>query len=249
MEQWILLTVAYEGTQYCGWQKQKNLSAMKTVQSRLELSLSGLYQRPITTIGASRTDAGVHALGQRALFHVESPIPAEKVKLAVIPFLPEDITVVDSQEVPSSFHPRFDAKRKTYRYQIWNDKNKNPLIRNFSQWVGEPLDVAAMKLGAKAFVGCHDFQAFCASGSDAKTTLREIYNISIQQEGNMISIFVTGNGFLYNMVRIISGTLIYCGLGKIMPICIPQIIQSKNRALAGKTMGPQGLTLMEIEYE
>ena len=240
----ILLTISYDGTAYAGWQRQDNAIA---VQQRLEESLSALFNQFITTRAASRTDAGVHALGQRAAFFIEKlNIPLKKIPQVINSFLPKDIAIITAEEVPDEFNPRFDAKFKTYVYKIHN--SPNPLINRYSAYIPHALDINAMKTAAQDIVGIHDFAAFMATGSSAKTTIREIYDCTISTIADEIVISITGSGFLYNMVRIIAGTLMYIGLGKLPANAIPGIILSRNRTLAGKTMPPEGLTLQKVGY-
>ena len=263
----VLLTVAYDGTNYAGWQRQENAIA---IQQRLEEAISGLFGeidetgRMIKVTGASRTDAGVHALGQRASFIAQNmPIPLDKIPRVLNSRLPADIAVQAAQVVPDDFNPRFCAKAKTYCYRIYNAPCPNPLEGRYSAFVpsnlSSELDVEKMARAAKYFVGTHDFAAFCASGSSAKTTTRTIFACSVErerrlQEGpfleeSLIKMTVTGDGFLYNMVRIMAGTLLYVGMGKSECENIPAIIASKDRTLAGKTMPPEGLVLVEVMYE
>lgn len=244
----ILLTISYDGTNYSGWQKQKN-DTVKTVQGEFDKACERLFKAKIESIGASRTDAGVHALGQRVVIDVDTTIPVEKIPIALNSFLPDDIVAVDSEEVDKTFNPRFEAVNKTYEYKIYNKRFRNPLYRNYSEFVREELDVEKMNKASKAFIGEHDFKGFCSSGNSSKTTIRTIYDISVNNEGDFIVIRVTGNGFLYNMVRIIAGTLIYTGNGKINPCNMSDIIKSGDRTKAGKTAGPSGLTLVKIIYK
>ena len=243
----ILLTVAYDGTDYAGWQRQENAIA---VQEKLENALSQIMGREITVRAASRTDAGVHALGQRASFFTpEMRIPLEKLPQVITGYLPDNISVTGAKEVLENFNPRFDAKEKTYIYNIYNAPLPNPLLSRYSAFIPLELNFTAMQEAAKSFIGKHDFAAFCAAGSSAKTTVREIYNCEInRKENNLVSLTITGNGFLYNMVRIIAGTIVYAGLGKIPPESIHEIITLKKRENAGKTMPPQGLVLLEVKY-
>jgi len=242
----ILLTVAYDGTNYAGWQRQDNALS---VQQSLEEALEKLLAQPIKLSAASRTDAGVHALGQKAVFTIEHmPIPLDRFPQALNKFAPDDIVVCEAQQVSDEFNPRFDAKFKTYRYQIYNARLPNPLESRYSAFVPRPLDIEKMQQAAKKFIGTHDFAAFCATGSSAKTTVRTILNCEIKKDGDMIQMLVSGNAFLYNMVRIMAGTLTYVGMGKLEADSIPNIISSKERPQAGKTMPPEGLTLMEIFY-
>ena len=245
----ILMTIAYDGTNFSGWQKQK-LPEVRTVEGELEKALRKLFRDPVLEcIGASRTDAGVHALGQRAVVDVETTIPAEKIPLAVRAFLPEDIAVTKAEEVPPEFHPRFDCVKKTYECRFWNAPAKNPKERLYSAHQAKPLDVEQMNRAASAFIGRHDFAAFCAAGSSVSSTVRTIFDCHAEREGDVVKIFVTGDGFLYNMVRIIAGTLMAVGLGKLLPETLPGIIEGGDRRQAGQTAEPQGLTLLEIYYE
>lgn len=241
----ILLTISYDGTNYSGWQKQKNAV---TVQGEFDKACSTLFKTDIESIGASRTDAGVHALGQRAVIDVDTSIPAEKIPLALNPLLPDDIVVTHAEEVGADFNPRFKALKKTYEYSIYNAPFRNPIYRNYSEYVRCELDLDSMRTACEAFVGEHDFRAFCASGNSSKTTVRIIYSLDVEKDGDFIKIRVTGNGFLYNMVRIIAGTLIYVGEGRIAPDDLPEIIASGDRRKAGKTAGPSGLVLVKIMY-
>jgi len=243
----ILLTLAYDGTAYCGWQRQLNGIS---VQQRLEEALSALFDRPVAVKGASRTDAGVHAKGQRASFFLsELKIPIDKLPMVINSKLPADIAVNGAELVPVDFHPRFGAKVKTYCYAVWNDAYPLPQKRNYAWFVPARLNVADMAEGAKAVCGTHDFTAFCAAGGSAKTMVRTVYELEVSQAGPEIEIRVTGNGFLYNMVRIIAGTLVYVGQGKIKAEDVARIIDSRDRVAAGKTAPPQGLCLETICYD
>lgn len=244
----ILMTVAYDGTRYSGWQKQK-MPEVCTVQGELEKALQKLFRNPdLECIGASRTDAGVHALGQRAVIDIETTMPPEKLPLAIRPFLPEDIIVTEAREVPQAFHPRFDCVKKTYEYRFWNAPVKNPKERLYSSHQAKPLDIERMNRGAAALVGRHDFASFCAAGSSVSSTVRTIFDCHVEREGDAVKIFVTGDGFLYNMVRIIAGTLMAVGLGKMPSEEVAEILESRDRRRAGQTAEPQGLTLLEIFY-
>lgn len=245
----ILMTIAYDGTHFSGWQKQK-LPEVRTVEGELEKALQKLFRRPeMECTGASRTDAGVHALGQRAVIDVETTIPAEKIPLALRPFLPEDIAVTKAEEVPPDFHPRFDCVKKTYEYRFWNAPTKNPKERLYSAHQAKPLDTRLMNDAAAALIGRHDFAAFCAAGSSVSSTVRTIFDCHVERDGDIVKILVTGDGFLYNMVRIIAGTLMAAGLGKLPPEEMAGIIAGRDRTKAGQTAEPQGLTLLEIYYE
>jgi len=243
----ILLTLAYDGTNYAGWQRQENAIA---VQQKLEEALSTLLNRKVSVRGASRTDAGVHAQGQRACFTApDLRVPLDKLPMVLVGLLPSDISVTAAEVVPEEFSPRFDTKHKTYAYSIYNAPCPNPLFTRYSTFVPHCLDIDNMKKAAQLFIGRHDFASFCATGSSAKTTVREVYACSVEKQSNeMITLTITGNAFLYNMVRIIAGTLLYVGLGKISADDISAIIASKNRKRAGKTMPPEGLVLLNIVY-
>ena len=240
-----MLTVAYDGTGFFGWQSQ---ARGRTVQGELERALGELFKAPTPCTGASRTDSGVHALGQRAVFSAETTIPTEKIPPALYPYLPPDISVRDAIAVPEDFNPRFMAREKTYEYRILNSRTRNPLLRNYTEYVPEPLDLDKMRRAAEAFPGEHDFKGFCSAKTSAKTTLRTIYEMDVFRSGEEIILRVKGNAFLYNMVRIIAGTLIYAGLGKIDPGEMEEILLSGDRERAGKTAGPRGLCLMEIKF-
>lgn len=241
----ILLTIAYDGTRYFGWQRQENFI---TVEGEVEKALSKLFNANVELRGASRTDTGVHALGQRATFEISTTIPTCRLPYAINNILPDDIRVHKAEEVSAKFHPQYDAKNKTYRYKIYNDLFKNPILNNYTWHIHNNLDMDKIKEASKHIIGKYNFSAFCASGSTTKTKVRTVYCLDIYKEENLIFIDINGDGFLYNMVRIIAGTLVYVGIGKIDPNEIPEIIESLDRTKAGKTAPPQGLTLMKINY-
>lgn len=241
----VKLTVAYDGTNYHGWQVQPNGN---TIEAELNRHLSELLGEEIRVTGASRTDAGVHALGNVAVFDTSARMPAEKISYAMNTRLPEDIRIQESCEVAPDFHPRFCRTVKTYEYRILNRKFPDPTKRLYSYFYYYPLDVEKMKTAAAYLVGEHDFQSFCTMKPDLENTVRRIYSLDIEKEGDMILMRVTGNGFLYNMVRIIAGTLIRVGGGFIPPESMQAILEGKNRKLAGETARPEGLTLVEIQY-
>ena len=241
----VLLTVAYDGSGYYGWQIQKDFI---TVQQRVEEALSALLRRKVEVRGASRTDTGVHAMAQGVVFNEEMTIPVEKLPYAVNSFLPDDIVVTGAREVSDSFHPQYSVIDKTYEYKILNAEFRNPKLNRYTDFVRGDLDIEKMQEACQYFIGEHDFKAFCASGSTAKTTVRTIYSLEVEKTGDIICIRVKGSGFLYNMVRIIAGTLVYAGNGKIKPCEIADIIKSGDRTRAGKTLAPNGLTLMEVHY-
>lgn len=241
----IKLIVAYDGTNYCGWQIQINGI---TVEEVLNKTLSGLLKEDIRVIGASRTDSGVHALGNVAVFDTESKIPGDKFSFALNQRLPEDIRIQESCQVADDFHPRFCDTIKTYEYKILNRKFALPTERLYSAFVYYPLDVEKMQMAAAYLVGEHDFKSFCSSGSQVESTVRTITDISVEKHGEMISIRVSGNGFLYNMVRIIVGTLMKIGLGVWEPERMEEILNACDRNAAGPKAEARGLTLVEIRY-
>lgn len=242
----IELIVAYDGTNYCGWQIQKNGI---TVEEILNRELCRLLQEEVAVIGASRTDSGVHCRGNIAVFDTETRIPPEKICYALNERLPQDIVIQQSREVVPDFHPRKCNSRKTYEYRIWNRRFRDPLCRLYSYFVYVPLDVAAMKEAAAYLVGEHDFASFCSAGSQAASTVRTLYEVAVEQEGDMITIRLTGNGFLYNMVRIIAGTLLKIGMHVYPPYHMKEILEARDRRQAGPKAPAVGLTLMQIEIE
>ncbi len=240
------MVVAYDGTNYCGWQVQPNGI---TVEEVLNRSLSNLLGEKIEVMGASRTDSGVHSLGNVAAFDTNTRMPADKIAFALNQRLPEDIVVQGSCEVPSDWHPRYQESTKTYEYRILNRTFRMPTRRLDTYFYHYPLDVEQMSEAASYLVGTHDFASFCAANAQVKSTVRTIYSCTAQKENDIITIRVTGNGFLYNMVRIIAGTLIEVGAGKRRPEEIKDILAAENRDAAGPTAPAQGLTMMGIEYE
>jgi tRNA pseudouridine38-40 synthase len=243
----LLFTIEYDGSDFHGWQRQPNV---RTVQGALEEALGRLFCMRVEIDGTSRTDAGVHAIGQRASFAGTFGIPTDRIKFAANNMLPDSIHISKVEEVPERFHARFDATGKTYRYVIRNTQDKNVFDRNYCLYVGPALDLEAMKAAALQFVGTHDFKSCQASGGPEKlSTVRTISELEIDKDGDKITIEVTGDGFLYNMVRIISGTLVEVGLGRIRPDQIKDILLSKDRAKAGYTAPPQGLYLVQVYYE
>ena len=241
----IKLVTAYDGTNYHGSQIQNN---GETIEGVLKMELSSLLKEDIQIIGASRTDAGVHARGNVFVFDTESRIPPEKFTYALNARLPEDIRIQDSEEVPLTFHPRHQDTVKTYEYRVLNRKLPLPEYRLHTHFTYEALNIEKMQQACKFFIGEYDFASFCAAGSQVESTVREIYDLHVKKEGDLITISVTGNGFLYNMVRIIAGTLLKVGGGQILPEDIPEIIRGKDRSLAGPTAPAKGLTLVKICY-
>lgn len=241
----IKLTLEYDGTNYYGWQKQKG---MKTIQGELEEALFLVTKEPCEVTGSSRTDAGVHAKGFVANFKTNSRVPPERFREALNIKLPNDIVVIKSEKVEDDFHARYCAKGKTYEYYILNDQVPSALMRNQVYHYKYDLDIEAMKEGAKQFIGTHDFAAFKTQGSSVKGTIRTIFDVKVEKTEKIIKISVSGDGFLYNMVRIIVGTLINVGRGKIPSSSISHIIAQKDRTLAGDCVPPNGLLLKEVYY-
>lgn len=241
----VKLVVAYDGTNYQGWQVQKN---GETIESVLNRALCDLTGEEIHVSGASRTDAGVHAMGNVAVFDTSVRMPGEKFVYALNQRLPEDIRVQHSCEVPMDFHPRYQETVKTYEYRILNREFPLPAHRFNSYFTYRPLDEKRMQQAAGYLVGEHDFRSFCAAGAQVKTTIRTIYQVEVCRDGELITIRITGNGFLYNMVRIIAGTLMKIGQGEWEPEDMPGILAAKDRLKAGPTAPAKGLTLMEISY-
>ena len=242
----IKLTTEYDGKCYNGWQKQPN---KLNIQGEIERAIYNITKEEVDLIGSGRTDAGVHALGQVANFKTNSQISIEKLPLAINSQLKNSIVIKEAEEVNERFHSRYNAKRKTYRYIINNSKCGTAIYRNLEYSYPFKLDAEKMKQASKYFEGEHDFKAFKSSGTSSKNSVRTIYKAIVKQEGEKIIIELTGNGFLYNMVRIISGTLLDVGLGKIQPEEIPEMIESKDRQRAGKTLPAHGLYLVEVKYD
>lgn len=242
----VKLVVAYDGTNYSGWQIQPNAV---TIEEKLNEAIKSLTGEEVKVTGASRTDAGVHSLGNVCIFDTETRMPAEKISFALNQRLPEDIVVQESCEVPMDFHPRFFRSRKTYEYRILNRKFPMPTRRLDTYFFHYPLDVKKMAEAASYLEGEQDFKSFCSANSQAETTVRTIYSCTVTNEEDIIKIRVTGNGFLYNMVRIIAGTLVKVGCGDIAPEQIPEILTACDRAAAGPTAPAHGLTMIGLEYE
>lgn len=242
----VKMIVAYDGTNYKGWQVQPNGI---TIEEVLNKNLSELLGEEIVVTGASRTDSGVHSLGNVAIFDTNTRMPAEKISFALNQRLPEDIVVQGSSEVEEDWHPRYQNSRKTYEYRILNRTFRMPTRRLDTYFYHYPLDVQKMKQAATYLVGEHDFKSFCSVGAQVKSTVRTIYACDVVKEGDIITIRVTGNGFLYNMVRIIAGTLIRIGGGDMPPEQIKDILEALDRDVAGPTAPAHGLTMMGIEYE
>lgn len=245
-------TVSYEGTRYNGWQKQGNTS--NTIQGKIEEILSRMLDETIEIFGSGRTDAGVHALGQVFHFHSQVNVLEEYSSSDFLTtfnsFLPKDIRVLAIEECDLRFHARLNAKEKTYRYQIDISTFGNLFLRNTSHHVNKELDINAMKKGASYLLGTHDFKSFCSNKRMKKSSIRTIYQIDITKDlsNELLILSYTGNGFLYNMVRIMTGTLIEIGLGLRAPEDILSALDSCDRGLAGHTAPPQGLFLVSVSY-
>ncbi len=242
----VKLVVAYDGTNYHGWQVQDNGITIEEVLNR---TISELVQEDIKVIGASRTDAGVHACGNVAVFDTESRIPGDKFSFALNQRLPEDIRIQESCEVDADFHPRYADTVKTYEYNILNRRFELPSKRLYAAFCYYPMDIERMNQAAAYLVGEHDFKSFCSAGAQVQTTVRTIYAVNVTKEDDMVHIRITGNGFLYNMVRIIAGTLMQVGTGLMEPEQVKEILKARDRSKAGPTAVAKGLTLVEIRYE
>lgn len=242
----VALIIAYDGTDYAGFQIQKNALSIEEV---LNNSLSELLKEDIHIIGASRTDSGVHALGNVAVFDTDTRIPAEKISLAVNQYLPEDIRIQKSYEVAMDFHPRYSNSKKTYEYRILNTRVAIPTYRRNTYFYHRELDVEKMQEAATYLLGEHDFQAFCSANAQVNDTYRTIYSVDVKRDGDIVSIRISGNGFLYNMVRIVTGSLLLVGTGSRKPEWIKEVLDSRDRQKAGACAPAVGLTLISIEYE
>ena len=243
----IKLLLEYDGTNYHGFQRQG--ANLPTIQQVLEKAAEKLTKHPVTVTGSGRTDAGVHARGQVINFFTDSRIPIGRLPFAMNSILPADITVKAADEVPPSFHAQFSARAKVYCYHIYNSRIPSAFDRLYSYYVPQELDVNKMREAARYLVGEHDFTAFRTAGSSAKTTVRHIYRLDIEHKPPHIFITVEANGFLYNMVRIITGTLIYVGKGKLTPAQVGTSVNSGSRKETGPTVPPRGLSLMEVKYQ
>lgn len=241
----IVMIVQYDGTDYAGFQRQPDVP---TIQGELEDALSRLLGEPVHLRAASRTDAGVHALGQVVSFTTSNPIPTDNLPRALNGMLPTAVSVVSAAEAPAEFHPRFDAIGKQYTYRILNRQVPSPFICRYAWHVPEPLDRAAMEEAAEFLVGEHDFAAFCASGSSVRSTVRNLYRLDLDENADVIEARLAADGFLYMMVRIIIGTLVEVGRGRMYPAAVADILASRDRRRAGPTAPPQGLCLVRVDY-
>ncbi len=241
----LRLDICYDGTRYRGWQRLSGVE--NTIQGKLEQALSRILEEPIEVSGSGRTDAGVHAMGQVANFHCNSPMPCEDILQQLRRYLPEDIGIYSCKEAAPRFHARLNAQTKTYRYRIWNSEEPCVFQRRYVTVLPEKLDLAAMEKAAGYLLGEHDFSAFCAAKGKKKSTVRRIDQILIRREGQELIFDITSNGFLYNMVRIMVGTLVEVGQGLREPESIPDLFGAE-RASAGRLMSAQGLCMMEVTY-
>ena len=251
--------ISYYGANYVGWQRQLN---GLSVQEVLEKALEKTFGAPTSATASGRTDAGVHALGQVVHFDADTSIPTDKIPFAVNTHLPDDVSMLSCEIAPENFNARFSAKRKTYCYKIYVSKHRLPVLELDHEHITYPLDLVKIEQAAKIIEGTHDFKCFEASGSVVKNTVRTVYsvdvatrhfdNATVRADGKFfdgeLSISVTGNGLLYNMVRIIAGTLVYVGIGKLTPQDVSRILETGDRKAAGKTLGAKGLTLMSVQY-
>ncbi len=242
----ILITIEYFGKNYAGWQRQKNALA---VQQVLEEKLSLVLQSKIVLVASGRTDRGVHALGQKAHFDYDGFFPVEKIAYSVNTTLPDDIRVLDAIQVPDDFHAQYSAKKKTYLYKAYVSRTLHP-VKNFlsTQIPYKDVDFDKMQLACRDLVGTHDFAAFAATGSHITNTVRTVYDAFLTRNGEDIEFEITGNGFLYNMVRIAIGTLFWIGIGKLPETAIKTMLETGDRTKGGKTLGAQGLYLKSVEY-
>lgn len=241
----VLMQVSYDGTAYHGWQIQEK---GPTIEGELNRALTDLCGQPIEVIGASRTDAGVHSMASMCVFDTEMRMPGDKFSFALNTRLPEDIRVVSSKEVALDFHPRHQLTEKTYEYHIYNEEFLPPVKRLYVYHEKRSLDLEKMQEGAKYLIGEHDFKSFCSVNSTAETTVRNITDVNVRKEGPEVIISVTGNGFLYNQVRIIAGTLMWVGLGVREPEDVKSMLEAKNREASGPTAPAQGLLLKEFKF-
>lgn len=240
----IKITIQYNGKNYCGWQEQPDSLG---IQGNIEYAIKEITGEKVKINGSGRTDAGVHAIGQVANFKIDSKIPVNKIPDALNSKLPKDISVIDAEEVDEDFHARYSANGKIYRYLVYNSRYRNPILKDISYQVKHDLDFEKMKKEAESLLGTHDFCGFMSSGSSVKDTIRTISSVKIEKKENLIIFEFEGNGFLYNMVRILSGTLIDIGRGKITE-SMEEIIKSKNRSNAGHTAPAHALFLKKVFY-
>ena len=242
----VKLTIQYDGTRYDGWQRQGNTD--NTLQGRLEGVLSRMVGKPVEIQGAGRTDAGVHARGQVASVHLPEGYTPQEVQNYLNRYLPEDVAVVDVVEMGERFHARLSATGKEYRYHIRMGSVPDVFARKYQYRVEEPLDIPAMERAAGYLTGKHDFRSFCGNRRFKKSTVREVFHIGVEVCGSDLTLIYRGDGFLYNMVRILTGTLLEVGLGQRTPESMVDILEARERTAAGKTAPAQGLVLQEVYY-
>lgn len=242
----IKIIIEYDGKDYNGWQKQPN---KLNIQGEIERAIEEITGEKVDLIASGRTDAGVHALAQVANFKIEKDFPIEKIPYALNSKLKKSIRIKEAKEVDEKFHSRYTCKRKTYKYVINNSIQGTAIYRNLQYHFPEKLDDIKMNEAVKYLIGEHDFKSFKASGTSSKSSVRTIYDAKVTREGEIVTIELTGNGFLYNMVRIIAGTLVDVGEGKIKPEDVKKILLAKDRLKAGRTLPPTGLYLVNVEYE
>ncbi len=242
----ILLTIAYDGTGYIGWQMQKKGIS---IEGEIKKGIEKLTGEEVKIYGSGRTDSKVHAFGQKANFFTNSDIPIERFTFGINHHIPEDIRILKAEEVDLDFHARYLAKGKTYEYVIYNDSIMNPLYINRAHHCFHKLDIDKMRQASKDLIGVHDFKGFMGNNSSINSTTREIYDIHLNKEGNFITLKITGSGFLYNMVRVIVGLLIDIGRGKFEVDRVREVLEKKDRELAKITAPPGGLYLKEVFYE
>ena len=242
----VKLTIQYDGTRYDGWQRQGNTD--NTLQGRLEGVLSRMVGKPVEIQGAGRTDAGVHARGQVASVHLPQGYTPQEIQNYLNRYLPEDVAVVDVVEVGERFHARLSATGKEYRYHIRMGSVPDVFARKYQYRVEEPLDLAAMERAAGYLTGKHDFRSFCGNRRFKKSTVREVFHIGVEVCGSDLTLVYRGDGFLYNMVRILTGTLLEVGLGQRTPESMVDVLEARERTAAGKTAPAQGLVLQEVYY-
>lgn len=243
----LKLILTYDGTRYRGWQRLSGEE--NTIQGKLETTLSRILGEPVEVSGSGRTDAGAHALGQVASFHCQNPMPCPALLEDLRSYLPEDIGVLSCEEAAPRFHARLNATGKTYLYRVWNSPEPCVFDRRYVYRMEEPLDLSAMERAASMLLGTHDFLSFCSNKHFKKSSLRTISSLTIRRQGPEVRFTVTGDGFLYNMVRILVGTLLEVGTGRRSPEEIPQILAARNRAAAGYTVPAAGLFLTEVTYQ
>ena len=241
------MVLSYDGSRYRGWQRLGDSD--NTIQGRLEKVLSRMVGVPVEVIGSGRTDAGAHAAGQVANFHIDTALSEEEILLYLRKYLPEDIGVISVEETIPRFHSRLNATHKTYRYRIWNSSYPCVFDRKYVWVMSEDLDTEKMRLAADYLTGTHDFRSFCSNKNFKKSTVRTIHDIDISRKGHELIITFSGDGFLYNMVRIMVGTLVSVGKGELTVDAVPTIIADRQREKAGITAPPNGLCLMEVFYK